>query len=124
MDSRARALPAEAALGDLVRPGAAEATRAALAFVGDAVHAAAYRLAGARVFTPAPGGEGAALAQARAAAQVVLLSPEIAAAVERSDLDAALAALQPLAVLVPGDGGEISPFDPAERVRAQLGLER
>ena len=97
--------------------------RIALAYVGDTVDAAGYRLAGARVFTPAAGEEATALAHARDIAQVVLLSREVAAALPRGELEAALAALQPLAAIVP-EGGEISPLDPAERVRAQLGLER
>jgi vacuolar-type H+-ATPase subunit F/Vma7 len=98
-------------------------TRVALAYVGDAVSAAGFRLAGARVFAPTPGEEGLALHQAREAAQVVLLSSETAVALSRGELEAALAALQPLMAIVPDDG-EISPLDPAERVRAQLGLER
>ena len=97
--------------------------RIALAYVGDTVDAAGYRLAGARVFTPAAGEEATALAHARDIAQVVLLSREAAAAMPRGPLEAALAALQPLAAIVP-EGGETSPLDPAERVRAQLGLER
>jgi vacuolar-type H+-ATPase subunit F/Vma7 len=99
-------------------------TRAALAYVGDAVNAAGFRLAGARVFSPAPGEEAPALAQARSAAKVVLLSGEVAAALPRGELEAALAALQPLVAIVPASGGKVSPADPAERVRAQLGLER
>jgi vacuolar-type H+-ATPase subunit F/Vma7 len=95
-----------------------------LAYVGDAVTAAGFRLAGARVFSPAPGGEAEALAQARRTAQVVLLSGEVAAALPRAALESAMAALQPLLAIVPGAGGEVSPCDPAERVRAQLGLER
>ena len=97
--------------------------RIALAYVGDAVNAAGFRLAGARVFAPASGEEVVALRRAREAAQVVLLSRETAAALPRGELEAALAALQPLTAIVP-EGGEISPLDPAERVRAQLGLER
>jgi vacuolar-type H+-ATPase subunit F/Vma7 len=96
----------------------------AIAYVGDAVTAAGFRLAGALVFSPPPGGEAAALAQARAAARVVLLSGQAAEAIPRADLDAALAALQPLTAIVPGHGSELSAADPAERVRAQLGLER
>ena len=95
----------------------------ALAYVGDAVDAAGFRLAGARVFAPSAGGEAAALRQAREEAQVVLLSREVAAALPRGELEAALAAVQPLVAIVPA-GVEISPLDPAERVRAQLGLER
>lgn len=97
--------------------------RTALAYVGNAADAAGFRLAGARVFSPAEGDEAAAMKRARSAAQVVLLSPEVAAALPRSDLEAALAALQPLVAIVPDSHG-ISPLDPAERVRAQLGLER
>jgi vacuolar-type H+-ATPase subunit F/Vma7 len=96
---------------------------AVLAYVGDPVAAAGFRLAGASVFSPAPGEEAAAVARARATAQVVLLSAEVAAALPRGELDAALAALQPLVAIVP-EGGVASPCDPAERVRAQLGLER
>jgi vacuolar-type H+-ATPase subunit F/Vma7 len=97
---------------------------AALAYVGNAVDAAGFRLAGARVFSPRPGEESGALAQARAQARLVLLSPEVAEALPRGELDAALMALQPLTAIVPGGGGEVSPADPSERVRAQLGLER
>ena len=97
--------------------------RIALAYVGDAVDAAGYRLAGARVFVPTAGQEAAAMAQARDIAQVVLISREVAAAMPRGELEAALAALQPLAAIVP-EAGETSPLDPAERVRSQLGLER
>jgi len=97
-------------------------SRVALAYVGDAVTAAGFRLAGARVFSPASGAEAAALAQARAAAEVVLLSAQVAEALPRGELEAAQAALQPLLAIVP-EGGTISPADPAERVRAQLGLE-
>jgi hypothetical protein len=94
-----------------------------LAYIGGAVDAAGYRLAGARTYAPAAGEEAATLAQARGIAQVVLLSREVAAALPRGDLEAALAALQPLVAIVP-EGGQISPLDPSERVRAQLGLER
>jgi vacuolar-type H+-ATPase subunit F/Vma7 len=95
----------------------------ALAYVGDAVSGAGFRLAGARVFSPEPGQERAALAQACAAAQVVLISGEVAAALPRAELEAAQAALQPLLAIVP-ERDSVSPLDPAERVRAQLGLER
>jgi vacuolar-type H+-ATPase subunit F/Vma7 len=94
------------------------------AFVGNAVSAAGYRLAGARTWTPAPGEEAGAVAQARASARIVLLAAEVAAALPRAELDVMLAAPQPLLAIVPGAGGEISPADPAQRVRAQLGLER
>jgi vacuolar-type H+-ATPase subunit F/Vma7 len=97
--------------------------RTALAYVGDALGAAGFRLAGASVFTPDAGAEAAALAQASESAQVVLLSAAVARALPRGELQAALAALQPMVAIVP-ESGAISPLDPAERVRAQLGLEQ
>jgi hypothetical protein len=42
----------------------------------------------------------------------------------RAELDAALVAGRPLLVLLPEADGEPSRLDPAQRVRAQLGLER
>ncbi len=95
-----------------------------LAYVGDAVEAAGFRLAGARVYTPAPGAESAALARARAAARVVLLSVPVAERLPRAELESALAALQPLTAIVPGEVGEVAAVDPSARVQAQLGLER
>lgn len=100
------------------------ATKATIAYVGDPVSAAGFRLAGARIWSPPAGGEAAALAQARRAAKVVLLSEEVGAALAPAQLDAALAALQPLVAIVPPAGGGVSAADPAERVRVQLGLER
>ena len=117
-------LAPSAAVSGFGRPCATDMTaRIALAYVGNAVDAAGFRLAGARVYSPAAGEETAALAHARDIAQVVLLSSEVAAALPRGELEAALAAVQPLAAILP-EVGEISPLDPAERVRAQLGLER
>jgi len=96
---------------------------AVIAYVGDVVSASGFRLAGARTFAPAPGEEAATLAQVRKAADVVLLSDEIAAALPREDLTALLTALQPMVAIVPHAGAPPSARDPAERVRAQLGLE-
>lgn len=95
---------------------------AVLAYVGDAVRAAGFRLAGAHVFAPAPGAELEALEQARATAQVVLLSPAVALRLPRAELEAAMIALQPMVAIVP-ENGTLSSADPAARVRAQLGLE-
>ena len=95
-----------------------------VAYLGDPVSAAGFRLAGARTWTPEAGAESAALARARARAGVVLLSAEVADRLPRDELEAALAALRPLVAIVPDAAGTVSPLDPAERVRAQLGLER
>jgi vacuolar-type H+-ATPase subunit F/Vma7 len=95
-----------------------------VAYIGDAVTAAGFRMAGVRTWSPAPGEEAAALAQARREAGVVLLSGEVAAALPAAQVDGALAALQPLVAIVPEPDAALSPLDPAGRVRAQLGLER
>lgn len=95
---------------------------AALAFVGDALTAAGFRLAGVRTFAPQPGEERAAFAQALAAAAAVFVTPAVAAKLEPAELERALAASAPLVAIVPDDTPP--PFDPAERVRRQLGIER
>lgn len=99
------------------------AQRATFAYVGDALDAAGMRLAGARVWTPAPGGEATAVREARAAADVVLLTAVVAERLPRAELDAALQAARPFTLLIP-EASRPSAADPAERVRAQLGLER
>lgn len=92
-------------------------------YLGDAVSAAGYRLAGAQVRTPAPGDEAAALAWALAQAPLVLVSAAVAAAVPEAALRAALLALQPLVLLVPDREGRVPLPDRAGRLREQLGLE-
>ena len=97
---------------------------AAFAYIGDAVQAAGFRLIGAQCWVPEPGAERAAFLAARRSAEAVFITPAIAEKLPRVDLDLALAAGRPLLLLVPAPGAGPSPLDPAERVRAQLGLER
>jgi vacuolar-type H+-ATPase subunit F/Vma7 len=92
-------------------------------YLGDEVSAAGYRLAGARVRTPAAGEETAALAWARSRAPLVLVSAAVAAAIGEAALRAALSALTPLVLIVPDLQGEVPLPDLAARLRAQLGLE-
>ena len=92
-------------------------------YLGDDVSAAGWRLAGARVRTPAPGAARAALAQARADAPLVLVSAALAAAVGDAALLPALAATEPLVLVVADANGAAQPPDVATRMRAQLGLE-
>lgn len=109
-----------AAAGDA--PPAPAPAPAAFAYLGDALHGAGFRLAGGLAWTPAPGTEAAALRQACARAQAVLIAAEVAARLPPAQLAAALAAgAPPVAIVAGGDGA--SPLDPAQRVRAQLGLE-
>jgi hypothetical protein len=97
---------------------------AAFAYVGSAVEAAAYRLIGAQCWAPSPGEEPAAVRAALCAAESVFVTCEVAHCLPRAELDAALAAGRPLLVIIPASDGEPCALDPAERARAQLGLER
>ena len=95
----------------------------AFAYVGSAEDAAGFRLAGLTCWA-APADPAAALRTALASgAEAVFATTDVAASLPRPELDAALASGRPLLVLVPHDA-EASPLDPAQRVRAQLGLER
>jgi vacuolar-type H+-ATPase subunit F/Vma7 len=92
-------------------------------YLGDEVSAAGYRLAGALVRTPPPGDEAAALAWARARAELVLVSAAVAARIGEAVLRPALAAAAPLLLIVPDLQGEVPLPDLAARLRGQLGLE-
>jgi len=96
---------------------------AAPIYVGDEVSAAGFRLAGARVSVPGPGDEEAALARARADAPLVLLSAAVAARIRESVVLAALAATDPLLMIVPDLQGIAPMPDLVARLRGQLGLE-
>jgi vacuolar-type H+-ATPase subunit F/Vma7 len=93
----------------------------ALAYVGDAVEAAGFRLAGVRCWVPGTGDAVAAFDAASAAAEVVVIEPAVASALPRGRLDAALVASRPLTVIIPRACG--SELDPVERVQTLLGLE-
>ena len=92
-------------------------------YIGDEVTAAGYRLAGLLVRVPGPGEAGAAFADARAQAPLVLLSAAVAARIDAAQLRAALLSLQPLVVIVPDSRGEEARPDLAARLRGQLGME-
>jgi vacuolar-type H+-ATPase subunit F/Vma7 len=94
-----------------------------IAYLGDEVSAAGYRLAGARVRTPAPEEARTALAEACGQAQLVLLSSRLAAAIGEQPLRAALSAMSPLVLIVPDPEGGVPVPDLAARLHAQLGLE-
>jgi vacuolar-type H+-ATPase subunit F/Vma7 len=93
------------------------------AYVGDAEDAAGFRLAGARCWTPR-GDEADAFAAAMASgAEAVFVTATVAERVPRAALEAALVAGRPLVVLLPEPALPACRLDPAERVRAQLGLD-
>lgn len=96
---------------------------APIAFVGDAIMATGYRLAGVAVHVPPSGEEVAAFERARSEAKVVLVALDIALRIPLGRLEQAIAAPAPLVLIVPDLDGRGSPVDPAARVRRQLGLE-
>lgn len=96
----------------------------AFAYVGNAEDAAGFRLAGVRCWAPRNDVPAALRAALASGVEVVFVATEVAQALPRAELDAALAAGRPLLVLLPEPDGEASPLDPAQRVRAQLGLEQ
>jgi len=95
---------------------------AAFAYVGNDVDAAGFRLAGVRAWSPRADEVLAAFTAAVEDSEAVFITAAVADALPRPVLEAALLAEQPLLVLIP-DGAAPSPLDPAERVRAQLGIE-
>jgi len=92
-------------------------------YLGDEVTAAGYRLAGAQVRTPAPGESGAALEEAHARSELVLVSAAVAADLDAAQLRSALLALSPLVLIVPDGQGRVVRPDLAARLRGQLGME-
>jgi vacuolar-type H+-ATPase subunit F/Vma7 len=92
-------------------------------YLGDAVSAVGWRLAGAQVHLPAPGEEAVALETARAHGALVLLSAAVAAAIDETTLRKAQSALSPLVLVVPDMQGHVPLPDLALRWHAQLGLE-
>jgi vacuolar-type H+-ATPase subunit F/Vma7 len=94
-----------------------------IAFVGDAIMASGYRLAGVAVHVPPAGEEVAAFERARSEAKVVLVALDTALKIPLQRLELAIAAPAPLVLIVPDLAGRPSPVDPAARVRRQLGLE-
>jgi vacuolar-type H+-ATPase subunit F/Vma7 len=94
----------------------------AFAYVGNAVDAAGFRLAGLQSWAPDRGAELAAFRAARTSADAVFITLAVAEHLPRAELDAALAGDRPVVVLIPESTGA-NPLEPAERVRAQLGLE-
>jgi vacuolar-type H+-ATPase subunit F/Vma7 len=92
-------------------------------YLGDEVTGAGYRLAGAQVRVPAPREANAAFEEACATGPLVLVSAAVAVHIDAGLLRAALAALQPLVLIVPDAQGEVPRPDLAARLRGQLGME-
>jgi len=92
-------------------------------FIGEEVTAAGYRLAGAGTVSPAPGEEAAALREAAAQAELILLESGCAARIPAAELEPLLWATRPLLLIVPDRDGTMAIPDIAARVRLQLGVD-
>ena len=96
---------------------------ASLVFLGDAVAAAGWRLAGVDARPVENGDEAQALGRALEEARLVILSADAAARIPEPQLRAALRRLSPVTVVVP-DLREAAPYpDVAARMKRQLGIE-
>jgi vacuolar-type H+-ATPase subunit F/Vma7 len=91
-------------------------------FIGDAVTAAGYRLAGVDARVPAPGAEAAELDAACAGAELVLVTAAVAERVSGERLGRLLAAPRPLLVLVGDARGQVPVPQIAARLRRQVGV--
>jgi vacuolar-type H+-ATPase subunit F/Vma7 len=95
---------------------------ARIAFLGDQLTAAGFRLAGVTVHTPDPDEEAALFRQLCARAEVVLITAESAARLPPADLHAARLRTAPLVLLVPDIRGRLPLPDSGAELRRHLGV--
>ena len=98
-------------------------TLAPVAYIGNELDAAGYRLAGVDARVPRAGGEAECLDAARLECALVLMDSAIAARIPAETLEAALAAAAPLVMIVPQRALREGSASPAEKVRRLLGAE-
>lgn len=91
-------------------------------YIGDAVSAAGYRLAGLRVHVPNTDAIHTEIEQVCRDAPLVLLGADIAAQLPVAELDRLLSALTPAVVVVPDVRGQAALPELANRLRQQLGV--
>jgi vacuolar-type H+-ATPase subunit F/Vma7 len=91
-------------------------------YIGDAVSAAGYRLAGLRVHVPDTAGLLEQIEQACADAPLVLLGADLAGQLPVAELDRLLSRVTPAVVVVPDVRGRSELPDLATRLRQQLGV--
>jgi vacuolar-type H+-ATPase subunit F/Vma7 len=97
---------------------------AAPVFIGDEVTAAGYRLAGAAVRICDPAGAEEELEAAVKSASLILVAGTHAARVRPRRLDALLAAVRPLVLVVADARGRSAMPDVAADVRRELGVQQ
>jgi vacuolar-type H+-ATPase subunit F/Vma7 len=93
------------------------------AFVGNAVRAAGFRLAGFHTLSPASGQEVVAIEAVRPASSLLVIDADVAERIPAARLHAWLIEAAPPVAIAPRADGAASRADPAERARAQLGLD-
>lgn len=91
-------------------------------YIGDAVSAAGYRLAGLRVHVPDSADIHTEIEQACHDASLVLLGADLAAQLPPAELDRLLSRLAPAVVVVPDVRGHAPLPDLVNRLRQQLGV--
>jgi vacuolar-type H+-ATPase subunit F/Vma7 len=91
-------------------------------YIGDAVSAAGYRLAGLRVHVPESADIPAEIEQACSGAPLVLLGADVAAQLPDAQLDRLLSQVTPTVVVVPDVRGQAVLPDLARRLQQQLGV--
>ena len=96
---------------------------AACIFIGDAVEAAGWRLAGVDARVAEPGAEAAVFSAALEEAPLVLVDAAVASLLPEPLLRAALRRLSPITVVMPDLQEQVSYPDVAARMKRQLGIE-
>ena len=91
-------------------------------YIGDAVSAAGFRLAGLRIHVPDTTELVMQIEQAATDASLVLLGADLAAQLPVAELDRLLSAVTPAVVVVPDVRGQADLPDLANRLRQQLGV--
>jgi len=91
-------------------------------YIGDAVSAAGFRLAGLRIHVPDTSELLMQIEQAATDAPLVLLGADLAAQLPVAELDRLLSAVTPAVVVVPDVRGQSDLPDLATRLRQQLGV--
>lgn len=95
----------------------------AVAFIGDELTATGFRLAGALSFIVPPADAAEALRAARESAALVLIGAAHAQSVPEAELDQALAAFEPLTLVVDDVLEQNAPPDLEQAMRRALGVE-
>lgn len=91
-------------------------------FIGDEVSAAGYRLCGVDVHIADESNALSMISKSCERASLVLVGSSLAQKLQRADLDALLASIQPPVLVVPDVSGSHDIPDIASRVNKQLGL--